>query len=165
MFRLGCILLWRWYQPCTVRIRIVEQFVEHIGRKGFAQTRAVKHCPAGIVYESDAIQTSFGIDTVNHFYIRLFQLSDEILFRADALHGFNDFLPCPFGKVVLFHLFSRSGKLLLQCFITECLSELAGLERRTYLLSVIIQSPVHDAVIFLSVHASPDFINGDVIQV
>ena len=118
-----------------------------------------------MIYESDAVQTSFGIDTVNHLYIRLFQPSGEILFRADVLHGFDDFLPCPFGKAVLFNLFSRSGKLLLQCFITECLSELAGFERRAYLLSVIIQSPVHDAVIFLPVHASPDFINGDVIQV
>ena len=118
-----------------------------------------------MVYEGDTIQTSFGIDTVNHFYIRLFQLSDEILFRTDILHGFDNFLSCPFGKVVLFHLFSRSGKLLLQCFITECLSELAGFERRAYLLSVIIQSPVHDAVIFLPVHTPPDLINSHVIQV
>ena len=28
-----------------------------------------------MVYESDAVQTSFGIDTVNRLYIRLFQLS------------------------------------------------------------------------------------------
>ena len=154
-FQPGRILLCQRYQPYAVRIRIVEQLVEHIGRKGLAQTRAVEHRSGGMVYEGDTIQTSFGIDTVNHFYIRLFQLSDEILFRTDILHGFDNFLSCPFGKVVLFHLFSRSGKLLLQCFITECLSELAGFERRAYLLSVIIQSPVHDAVIFLPVHTPP----------
>ena len=118
-----------------------------------------------MVYESDAVQTSFGIDTVNRLYIRLFQLSGEILFRADVLHGFNDFLSCPFGKAVPFHLFSRSGKLLLQCFITECLTELAGLERCSHLLSVIIQNSVHNTVVFLPVHTSPDFINGYVIQV
>ena len=53
----------------------------------------------------------------------------------------------------------------MQCFITECLSELAGFERRAYLLPVIIQSSVHDTVVFLSVHTSPDFINGYVIQI
>ena len=116
-------------------------------------------------YEGDTIQTSFGIDTVNHLYIRIFQPSDKIFFRADVLHGFNDFLPCPFCKFVLLHLFSRSGKLFLQCFIAQYLSELTGFERRAYLPPVIIQSSVHDAVVFLSVHASPDFINSDVIQI
>ena len=36
-FLLGCFLPgWR-YQPFTVCIRVVEQFIEHIGRKGFTQ--------------------------------------------------------------------------------------------------------------------------------
>ena len=118
-----------------------------------------------MVYEGDAVQTSFGIDTVNHLYIRLFQPPGEIIFRADVLHDFDDFQPCPFCKFVLLYLFSRGGKLLLQCFITECLSELAGLERRSRLLPVIVQSSVHDAVVFLFVHASPDFVNSDIIQI
>ena len=118
-----------------------------------------------MVYEGDTIQTSFGIDTVNDFYIRLFQPAGKIFFRADVLHGFNDFQPCPFCEVVLLHLSDRSGKLLLQCFITEHLTELAGFERCSYLLSVIIQSSVHDAVVLLPVHTSPDFVNSDVIQI
>ena len=118
-----------------------------------------------MVYKSDTVQTSFGIDTVNYFYIRLFQPAGKILFRAYVLHGFDDFLPCPFCEVVLLHLFSGSGKFLLQCFITERLAELTGFERCAYLLSVIIQSSVHDAVVFLPINTSPDFINGYVIQV
>ena len=118
-----------------------------------------------MVYKSDTVQTSFGIDTVNYLYIRLFQPSGKIFFRADVLHGFDDFLPCPFCEVVLLHLFSGSGKFLLQYFITERLAELAGFKRGAYLLSVIIQSSVHDAVIFFTVHTSSDFINGYVIQV
>ncbi len=118
-----------------------------------------------MVYESDTVQASFGIDTVNHLYIRIFQLAGKRFFRTYVLHGFDYFLPCPFGKAVPFHLFGGGGKLLLQGFITEYLSELAGLERRSRLLPVIVQSSVHDAVIFLSVHASPDFVNSDIIQI
>ena len=94
-----------------------------------------------MVYEGDAVQASFGIDTVNHFYIRLFQPAGEIFFRADVLHGFDDFLPCPFWEVVLFTFSVEAANFFLQCFITECLTELAGFERCSHLLSVIIKAP------------------------
>ena len=57
-FQPGRILLCQRYQPYAVRIRIVEQLVEHIGRKGLPQTRAVEHRSGGMVYEGDTIQTS-----------------------------------------------------------------------------------------------------------
>ena len=44
--------------------------------------RAVEHCPAGMVYESDTVQASFGIDTVNHLYIHIFQLVGKRFFRT-----------------------------------------------------------------------------------
>ena len=102
----------------------------------------------------------------------------KTFFCADVLYGSDNFLPrhfcefillhllpCPFGKVVPFHLFGRSGKLLLQGFITEYLSELAGLERCTYLLPVIVQNSVYNVVVLLSFHTPPNFINSDVMQV
>ena len=58
----GRFLLRLRYQSFTVCIRVVEQLVEHIGRKSLAQTRAIKHCLIGMIYESDAVQTSFGIE-------------------------------------------------------------------------------------------------------
>ena len=102
-----------------------------------------------MVYESDAVQTSFGIDTVNRLLYPPLSACGQNLFRAYVLHGFNDFLPCPFGEVVLFTFSVEAANFFLQCFITECLAELAGLERCSHLLSVIIQSSVHNTVVFL----------------
>ena len=117
-----------------------------------------------MVYKCDAVKTPIGIDTVNNFYVRLFQPMCKVFLRAYVLHGFDDFLACPFGKTVSFYQFNGCIKFLLQCLMTEYLSELTGLERRSHPHPVIVQRSVHDAVVFFSVHISPYFINRHVVK-
>lgn len=89
----------------------------------------------------------------------------KTFFCADVLYGSDNFLPRHFCEFILLHLFCANGKFLLQYFITEYLVELAGLERCTYLLPVIVQNSVYNVVVLLSFHTPPNFINSDVMQV
>ncbi len=153
-----------WYQPLRLLQLLNRGSLEHWQKRVFPNASRWTLSNWYMV-ASDAVQASTSRQYGKRFYITPLSACGQNLLscRCPAWLWWFPVLSflagCPFSP------FQRKRQTSLQCFITECLAELAGFERCSHLLSVIIQSSVHNTVVFPFLSTFPDFINGYVIQV
>jgi len=144
-------------------IRQREVFLQGVGGKFLAHTRAVQHASRAVVDERGSIDAPFlrvaqyGVDALS------FEGGYKLLLVIRAFQHGKDGAFRPVGKFPVLNLLLGTGKLLLYGFIAHRLPEQRGFERIADLVALVVRGGIDQPVIFTSAHIAMRFLHRHII--